>query len=335
MNAINKYTTILFGAILLLTIASCKKDSTTGISVTGKYRVVNSSNPLPEYLLFYDNNTYSSLIQSKQGAHKVIKGVYSIHNNTLTQSEYYSLYLIEQTGDTLKLLASPGQPSTSDKILVADAASPTEETWVQTVTPTTLIATANLNPSSMAVVGTKLYTVYEYETYMHVFDLAANMELPQIVLTEPYRSITNSGGVLYSANSTNKLVKLNTDGSIIMMYGAVTSQMYALAGNGPVIYSYNTSGQRFGSFNTSTATNADEVNFEQTLTSLCYKGGYLYGTAYNYIYKIDLATYAVVKSYHLPDNLVAQAIASDGTNFWINVSSGYANTGYIAKITLD
>jgi hypothetical protein len=335
MKAI-KYITIAVAAILLLAVASCKKDDTgSGLSVTGKYRLLDANNPLPQYYLFYDNNTYTKLIQTVEGAHSVVKGVYNIRNSVLTLSENYTLYKIEQSGDTLKLLTSPGQPSTSDRILLTDAATPAEETWVQKVTPTQLIPTANLSVSGMGVVGTKLYTAYQYESYIHIFDLAASIELPQIDAGQPYRALTNSGSNLFAANSMNKLYKLNTDGTMVTEYNGVTNQMYAIACNGATVYSYSTTNNRFGSFNTATATNLDMVDFEQNITSLCFKGGYLYGTSYNYIFKIDPATYQVVKSYYLTDGNVAEAIASDGTNVWIHLSTAQPGTGYIAKVTLD
>jgi hypothetical protein len=68
---------------------------------------------------------------------------------------------------------------------------------------------------------------------------------------------------------------------------------------------------------------------------LACQGGYLYGSSYNSIYKLDLNTYKIVKTYRVAGVKGISGLASDGASLWIYVSDDIYEPGYFAKLNLN
>lgn len=76
-------------------------------------------------------------------------------------------------------------------------------------------------------------------------------------------------------------------------------------------------------------------NFSADIRDMASLGAYLYGSSYNYIYKIDLNTLKIIKTYQVKDVDGVSGIFSDGTSLWIYVNDGLYEPGFFGKLNLN
>lgn len=329
--------------LLVLLISACKKEADTTPGIAGKYKTVyaKGSDTLPAYYLFYDDKTYAVLKQSNEGGRVIDRGTYKVQGNSLLMSRYYvTLYQLKYAGDTLKLLSNPekGDSYSGNVVMVKDNAAPMEEEWVTTISITSKFIKNVYSNSSLAYNAGELWGTPFSTTGLRRYNSTTGDDLPPVVTADVYNSIEFTGGQLWGIRdvSSGTLDKLNpATGAIIMSAPSPSISIYHMASDGTNIYCSDANNSRMIVYNIATNTFGSEVNLGSRWSDMAFKGGYLYLHAYNYIYKMDPATFRIVKNYRLKDIESSSGLATDGTAFYTYVSNEVSTPGYFVKFYLD
>lgn len=342
-KSIHSLLTVSAIALVLLSANSCKKKTDSG-SITGKYRLVYTpdNDTLPNYYVFNDDNTYAFYQQNNQGIRVIIKGVYQQEEPTVSLFNYgLSVYLKKQNGDTLKLLGSPvlDDANSNNIILVRDASAPSETDWIKPVDIAVKIIRTGVDLSSLTYAGSQLWLCGVYGSTFRHFSLPSGQEdLPVSAGPDDYWGFEAAGINFWGITDggAGQLRKLNPSGAVTFTAAVPPAQIHVLAYDGVnTLYCWGINNNRMYTYNILTDSYDAGRQFSSSLRDLTYHAGYLYGLAYNYIYKIDPATLKAVKTYTIKGIDGAEGIATDGTWFYVHVSDQADAPGYFAKITLD
>jgi hypothetical protein len=327
---------------LALLVAGCKKDSSTTQSVAGRYRLVynSGSDSLPQYYVFNDDNTVANLEQTNQYAHTVRRGVYQLGESTIILSfnSPYT-YLLKIAGDTVKLLGNTlsAESSYPNVILVKDAAAPTAADWVKEVSITGRVPAVNINLSSFTCRNTMFYTCYNYENRVHRYNTNDGAEQSALVTLADYYGIEAAGGNVWAvADNSDVLDKLDPlSGLVTFTSVAAPNDIHALASDGTKVYGWNINTGTLYIYTIATDSWDAGHRFDSNIREMAFYNGFIYGSNYYNIFKIDPVTLKVVKSYTVKGIDGQSGIAHDGSDFWIYVNDGLSTPGCFARINLD
>lgn len=341
-NKLQLFATAFTLLLLVLGAGSCKKKSIgDALAIAGTYHKVYLQSPdtVADYYRFYDNHTFSLLTQNNQGDRAVSRGIYQDDAPSVILYSANSLrsYFIVKNGDTLKLLGDLTKPDTyyDNIILVKDPAAPAEKDWVSTVNIITKLPEVNLNLDALALYNNELWTAYQYDAHLRSYNTATGVQ--DIVLNAGgFQALDADGSSVWVSGAGAKLRTLNpTTGAVIFSSAsAPAGQITGVAINGNTIYCLTgSSGLLLYDIAGNTFTNA-LVNTGGAL-DMAFSGGYLYLCSYYYIYKMDPATFKIIKTYSVNGIGGLGGLASDGNSFWIYYSDQLNVPGYFAKINLD
>lgn len=328
--------------VIIIQVSACKKDKSTEISLTGGYRQVNVSGntePAP-YYIFNNNNTFTILSQSSIGGRDVNTHNYRVDGNMVYLSIFSTrLYVIRTAGDTLKLLADLSQPESNGNniILVKDNNSPAPETWVSPITISGRVYRNSINLTGMAWSGGEIWTTFYGENTIRKFNAATGEESAPITTTAGYYGIDMAGGSLWAADyNTGNLKKLNpATGAVIFSAPAPPTDFDNLAADAFNVYGVNVNSSRLTIYNISANTYSTPIDIEDGVRDLTYKNGHLYLLAYNTIYKFEIASLSIVKTYRFNEVAGCTGLTTDGDAFYARVSDGIYAPGYFAKFYLN
>jgi len=337
----NIFSAALF-VLLLATVSSCKKETGSSNSVSGKYRMVYrpNSDTLPAYYIFNDDNTFIALLQGNQGGHTVRKGVFQYDGATVTMFDYSAnVFLAVKLGDTLKLFRDPSTADNyfSNLILVKDASAPAESNWVEDVEVIKKLNEVSLNLRSISFLNSQFITCSDYESLLRRYDGVGGQSDYPLITAEDYFGIEGVAGNLWGiTEGANVLKKLSTvSGAVLFTAAASPTQIHTLASDGTDIFCWGINQRRFQVYNIATDSYIAGGDFDEQIGDIAYRSGYIYASAYRYIYKIDPLTFKAVKTYRIKGVEIHNGIATDGTSFWVHVADEINEPGYFAKINLD
>ena len=322
--------------------SACKKDKDTGITVSGGYRKVYTSSDDEQvaYYIFNANKTVTVLTQTATGGRKTNTYNYRVDDNVMFLSVFSTkLYTMRTAGDTLKLLDDPNLPESSNNniILVKDNNTPTPDNWITPITISGRIIRNNVNLTAMAWISGELWTTFFGDLNFRKFNATTAAESASVPTTARYYGLDMAGGSLWAADyNTGDLKKLNpTTGAVTFSPPAPPQDVYTLAADASNVYCMNVNNDRLMIYNIAANTFSQPVQTESSVRDLAYKNGHLYMLAFNVIYKFEIASLSVVKTYRFTDIDGCSGLTTDGSSFYAYVSDGINAPGYFAKFNLD
>jgi hypothetical protein len=335
-----KYITGFISALLLLGFGACKKKTDGTDSVVGKYRLVkyNNADTLAAYYLFNADNTFAFLSQANDNGHSITRGVYQLDGNTIIMGGTTGVALVFRSGDTLKLLSDASKPDSysSNTILVSDNSVPAEDTWIEPLSVVTKLPVPDINVTSVGFYAARLWTCDQYEKRIKSFYTTNGAIDADVVTPAEYYGIEGVGGNLWAVeDNSSQLVRINpTNGNVVFTSSAAASDMHVIASDGARIFGYNINNNNLYTYSIA-GDNFVTHGLYSDMRDLACQGGYLYGSSYNSIFKLDLNTYKIVKTYRVVGVKGISGLASDGASLWIYVSDDIYEPGYFAKLNLN
>lgn len=337
LNKIGAFCAVFW---LCISLPACKKKTDEGLAIAGKYRVVKygASDTLTSYYYMNNDKTYFSLYPSADGSHTITRGVYQLDEPAVIFSGTEGVLLASKSGDTLKLIRDPSQPDSysGNLILVSDANTPAVEDWVVPVSVASKAPVADANVSSVAFYSSRIWTCYEYSSGLKSYT-TNGIEDAFVVTADDYNGLEWVSNNLWGVKSNDdKLVRINpANGNVLFTSASAPGDMQAITADGANIYGLNVNNNKMYTYSIAgdnyTATHQFSADFRELATL----GAYIYASSYDYIYKIDLNTFKVVKTYTVKDIDGISGLFADGTSLWIYVNDGIYAPGYFAKLNLN
>lgn len=305
-------------ALALLAMGSCKKETTTNNSVYGTYQRLknNSLQPMSEYYSFNEaQKKVFKFTADDYNIRDMQEGALRITGSTV-QFDLGSLELrdFRFNGDTLFL--SNGA-AVNDLVLLRQKNAPaTPEQWMTPVEPTNFFSDS-LSANGMTYYDGRLYITVSQRNTIKAYNIATRSLESTLAVPDIYGVIEFAGGNLWSAvRYDNTLLRINpnTGGTLFTSTASSWGSPDALAFDGVNLQSVSNSVNLKYKIATDVFSHSDGPTAD--IRDMAYYDGRYYAVVGGTIHRLN-GSLQEEKSWRV-NNFKADAIAFDGTKFWVH-----------------
>jgi hypothetical protein len=337
MRYIRQYLLIALCAAGLSFIWGCGQSEPQISDLVGSWKQLplNSTERVPQYYLFRADNTYSILQQGNTLAKYITKGICKYTGSYLTLSHIQRQYLIQRSGDTLRLLINPslGDKYYGNIVLIRDASFTTETSWIPAATVKTRVPTTYTSLYGLCSVGSKLIGTQYPEKKLFVFNTNGQPQT-DITTTEYYRGTTGIGSTIWATRyDKDAMQQLNLSGTVLTTLNIPKDAKSITSDGGSMLYLMDYLGTLYMYNLNNNVLSRPIATGLLFVSDITYRAGYLYSCNDKYIYKLDLATLQVVATYTQPSDTYVEGIDYDGTTLW--EYSAHDSKGEFVSINID
>lgn len=345
-----KRNVLLFASLSLLAAGCGGGGGSSGPSIYGSWAVasVTGGDPNDYEPVFGQNSRFLhveldetfAVLDSTQdhGFHTLRAGVATVMPGQVTLDAHAYNFSIQ--GDTL-LLTRPDATIT----LQRDASAPETDEWVIPAkvleAPVTMPASVQ-DGTDLAFDGSGLWVGNAYYgTSLQQISFSTGLVTNRLKSPEYAWGMAWDGAHLWvSDDGYDRVFELSSTGTVLEQSPAMGAWLDGVAFDGTRIWAYSNNEQTLYGYVPGSGVLSDTIPLKDAQVyngGLEFKGGFLYLTSGQLIYKIAPSPFQVVATYHFPD-LDMTGIASDGTDFFVmgNANLGdYGSPEYrIVKISL-